>query len=126
MAEHHHAMGDLPGHRRGNGNGGHGGDAERPPAAAAQRVNWYTGAGSPESREAEDEEPRFARGGRKRRKSGGLASGAMAAPRMDRARRATGGNTPYSSAHRLSAVRDTHDSPGRGKEGAGAAGRDMP
>src|SRR6516165_2963054 len=102
MAEHHHAMGDLPGHRRGPGKARHGGDAERPPAAAAQRVNWYTGAGSPQYREAEDEEPRFARGGRKRRKHAGLASGAMAAPRMDRARRATGGNTPYSSAHRLS------------------------
>jgi hypothetical protein len=126
MAEHHHAMGDLPGHRRGNGNGSHGGDAERPPAAAAQRAHWYTGGGSPEAREAADEEPRFARGGRKKRKSGGSANGALAAARMDRARRATGGNTPYSSAHRLSAVRDTHDASGRGKEGAGAAGRDMP
>ena len=95
MAQQHHAMGHLPGlHGRGKPNGSHGGDAERPPAAAAQRVNWYTGAGSPESREAEDETPRFSRGGRKKRKHAGHTGGDLAAPRMDRARRATGGNTP--------------------------------
>lgn len=60
----------------------------------AEKVNVYNAAGSPEVREAEDEEEDFKHGGKAKRKHGGHAEGEMAmhrADRMPRGRRAAGG-----------------------------------
>ena len=69
------------------------------------KMNVYNAKGSPEEHEADDESPEFKKGGRAKRKAGGLAEGGKAAMRMDkkpRHHRAMGGKTPYSSGHNVS------------------------
>jgi hypothetical protein len=82
-----------------------------------KKGNLYNAQGSPEMAEATDETPGFTKGGRAKRKDGGLAMGGLARPRMDHAKRASGGSarTPYSSGSSLSPPAD--DRPGRGYEG---------
>lgn len=80
----------------------------------------YNAQGSNEMDEAKDETPGFKKGGREKRKSGGMAMGEKAMDRMDRRpRRAAGGRTsghnPYSSASSFTQAADREQA--RGYEG---------
>jgi len=69
------------------------------------KTQVYNAKGSHEVSEAEDESPDFKKGGRAKRKAGGLAEGGKAMMRGDkksRHHRAMGGKTPYSSGHNVS------------------------
>ena len=99
----HDAKGGKTHHRRARGGkADEDGEAKGDDDHGKEQI--YNAQGSNEVREADDETPAFSRGGRKKKKSGGMAEGKMAAHRLDRRpRRAAGGmvtkgHNPYSSA----------------------------
>jgi hypothetical protein len=73
-----------------------GGRAGHARGGRTEHVNEYNAEGSPTMKEAKDEEPDFARGGKTRRRHarGGAVQGAMADMRADRPRRGLGGVVP--------------------------------
>lgn len=91
--------------------------ADRKLAKGGKAEHLYNAQGSPEAREAEDEEDEFKRGGLARkkkdeRKRGGKVEGEKAMAHLGkRARGGRTGGSPFSSAHRESNRGDQEGSP---------------
>lgn len=90
-------------------------------AKGGKAVNKYNAQGSPAMDAAEDETEDFKRGGRSKRKAGGMAEGGaseMRADKMPRGRHAAGGrasHSPYSSGSKISM--NVGDEASKGHEG---------